>query len=66
MEDVWRNIRVIIKRQGLKQFMVAQRMGVTRQSFSLMQKNSPTVRSLERIAAALNVQVRDFFNSKIC
>jgi len=65
-EDVWKNIRKIMKEQGLRQYMVAERMGVTRQSISTMQKSSPTVRSLVRIAAALNVQVRDFFNSKRC
>jgi len=61
MEDVWIKINGMIKGKGLKKYVIAQRMGISKQGFSAMQKHSPSVRSLKRIAEALNVQAKDFF-----
>jgi len=61
---VWIRIIEIIKGKGLRQYMVAARLGMSRQCFSAMQNYSPKVSTLEKIAAVLNVEVIDFFTEK--
>lgn len=61
MIDVWKNIYAIIDERGLKKKWVAEKAGFCKQSLSAMQRNSPRLSTLERIADALNVEVTDFF-----
>lgn len=61
MEQIWIDVRAVIKKKGFRQIQVARKMGMSKQTFSGLKNHSPKVRILERIAAVIDVKVRDFF-----
>lgn len=65
------DIKRVIKAKGLTVKEVAERMGIAREGLSNHLNGNPSVQVLERIAAAIGCDVRDFFegssdNTVIC
>lgn len=58
------NIKRVIKAHGLEVREVAQRMGITPTGLSQHINGNPSVEVLERIAAAIGVEVWELFASK--
>ena len=54
-------IKEVIKKQGTTVQELADKMGISRVGLSQHINGNPSVEVLERIASALNVQVRDLF-----
>lgn len=57
-------IKEVLKEKGVTAKELADRLGVTQPSISFAINGNPTVETLERIAAALGVQVTDLFEKK--
>lgn len=55
------DIKRVIKAKGLTVKEVAERMGIAREGLSNHLNGNPSVQVLERIAAAIGCDVRDFF-----
>lgn len=55
------DIKRMIKAKGLTVKEVAERMGIAREGLSNHINGNPSVQVLERIAAAIGCDVRDFF-----
>ena len=55
------DIKRVIKAKGLTVKEVAERMGIAREGLSNHISGNPSVQVLERIAAAIGCDVRDFF-----
>lgn len=56
-------IKEIIKEKGYTVTSLAEKLGMTQVSLSRIINGNPTVETLEKIANALDVDVRDLFNS---
>ena len=54
------NIEVLLKKKGLTKTAFADLLGVPKQTVNSLMKN-PTLATLERFAAALDVPVRELF-----
>lgn len=58
-------IREICKQQGITYAELAKRIGISKQSLSLLIiRGNPTLASLQNIASALHVEVSDLFDKK--
>lgn len=59
-------IRKIIKKQGLKQYVVAEKAGYTKQQFSAMLAGRKLIRDIDiaKIAATLDVDANALFQGK--
>ena len=55
-------IKEIIKNKGYSVTSLADKIGMTQVSLSRIINGNPTVETLEKIANALDVEVRDLFN----
>jgi len=64
--DVGRRLRLLREQRGLTLRMLAQRSGLSVNAVSLIERGqtSPTVATLHRLAAALEVRIADFFASE--
>lgn len=56
-------IKEVIKKKGYSVTSLAEKIGMTQVSLSRIINGNPTVETLEKIADALDVDVRDLFNS---
>lgn len=56
-------IKEVIKEKGYSVTSLAEKIGMTQVSLSRIINGNPTVETLEKIAVALNVDVRDLFVS---
>lgn len=65
MFDIGGRIKELRVAKGLQQSELADMVGITRESLSRMERNkvSPSIETLERICDALEVSIRQFFNS---
>jgi transcriptional regulator with XRE-family HTH domain len=63
--DVGRRIRTLRERRGLSLRLLAERSGLSSNAISLIERgeNSPTVSSLQLLAAALGVSITAFFEA---
>ena len=57
-------IKEIIKEKGYSVTSLADKIGMTQVSLSRIINGNPTVETLEKIANALDVEVRDLFSGK--
>lgn len=57
-------IKEIIEEKGLTSAKVADKMGITPAAFSLAISRNPSVKTLEKIANALGVEVSELFRPK--
>ncbi|WP_406683330.1 helix-turn-helix domain-containing protein [Seonamhaeicola sp. MEBiC1930] len=57
-------IKEIIKKKGFTVTSFADKIGMTQVSLSRIINGNPTVDTLEKIAKALEVEVRDLFSGK--
>jgi transcriptional regulator with XRE-family HTH domain len=57
-------IRTLRKRKGLSQEALAQRIGIDAKSLSRLEHGAhfPSIETLEKMAEALDVQLKDFFD----
>lgn len=55
------NIDHILKRKKVSKVELAKRIGVSREYLYRILDGNPTLETLEKVAKALNVQVRDLF-----
>lgn len=64
--DVGRRIRELRERRGLSLRVLAEQSGLSANAVSLIERgqSSPTVSTLHRLAAALGVQIVDFFGAQ--
>lgn len=64
--SIGNKIAEIRKSKGLSQKEIALTIGADRAQYSRIEndKANPTIQTLEKIANALNVQVKDFFNDE--
>ena len=51
----------ILKKRGIKQKELAEKLGITPQKLHSMLKNDPTVLSLQKIAEVIGCEMADFF-----
>lgn len=59
-------IKEVMEERGIKtQKALAEKMGVTENSLSLSLKRTPSVGTLEKISKALQVDIRELFESSI-
>lgn len=58
-------IKEILKEKRLTQVELAHKLGVTPVGLNKMINGNPTIDTMQRIADALNVEVRDLFASKL-
>ena len=56
-------IKEVIKEKGYSVTSLAEKIGMTQVSLSRIINGNPTVETLEKIAIALDVDVKDLFNS---
>lgn len=56
-------IKEVIKEKGYSVTSLAEKIGMTQVSLSRIINGNPTVETLEKIANALNVDVKEFFSS---
>jgi transcriptional regulator with XRE-family HTH domain len=66
IESVGTRLRTVREERGLSQRELAQRAGVSTNSISLIERdeNSPSVSTLQNLAAALNVKMSYFFDDQ--
>lgn len=64
MKELSRNIKRIIKGQGLTREDLAEKLGITGTSVSRLVNGNIRLSSLEKLADALNCDVADFFRKK--
>lgn len=57
-------IKDVIKEKGYTVTSLAKKIGMTQVSLSRIINGNPTVETLEKIASALEVEVRDLFSLK--
>lgn len=55
-------IKEVLKEKGVSVIQLAQKMGVTRSACYQYISGNPTAECLERIAAALDVEIGELFN----
>ncbi|MGC6429844.1 MAG: helix-turn-helix domain-containing protein [Jejuia sp.] len=58
------NIKEVIKENGYSVTSLAEKLEMTQVSLSRIINGNPTVETLEKIANALDVDVKDFFTSE--
>ena len=56
-------IKEVIKDKGYTVTSLAEKLGMTQVSLSRIINGNPTIETLEKIANALNIDVRDLFKS---
>lgn len=56
-------IKEVIKSKGYSVTTLAEKLGMTQVSLSRIINGNPTVETLEKIAIALDVDIKDLFNS---
>ena len=56
-------IKQVIKEKGYSVTSLAKKIGMTQVSLSRIINGNPTVETLEKIANALDVDIKDLFNS---
>jgi len=64
--NLWLNIEYQMVKKRLKQADLARKMGITPQNFNnIKRKNNPSLKTLTRIADALEVPIRVFFEDEV-
>lgn len=63
MIDVYKNVCRVMFEKGLKKNWVAEQAGFSKQALSAMKHHSPRVKTLERLAKVLNVDIAEFFKT---
>lgn len=59
-----KGIKKILSSKGMTQIMLAKKLNVKPETLSRTINGNPTIKSLNEIANALNVEVVDLFNSR--
>lgn len=57
-------IKEILKEKCIKQYELAEKLGMTNPQFINTLKRNPTIETLQKIAKALDVEVIDLFEDK--